>query len=425
MKNIIQHFLFFLAKKILKKYHPDIIGITGSVGKTSAKEAIATVLESKFSVRTNIKNYNTEFGVPLTIIGAKSGGRNPLKWLAVFVKALFLVIYRHKNYPPILVLEMAADHPGDIAYLVKLAPCRVGVITAIGASHLEFFNTIENVVKEKQILISHLNSAGWAVLNMDDPLVYSLKEKTSAQLITYGLNNEANIYAEKITFEPDGSGVMAEIIVGQEHNFASFKNVLSTTELDSFLSAIAVGKIYGVSLAMAVDSLREFKFPPGRLNLISGLKKTLLIDDTYNSSPKAVKVALEVLSRIACPGRRWAVLGDMLELGDQTVVSHEEVGEWVKQFKVDLLITVGEKSKDTARVAEINGLAKEKVLCFDNNLSVGKFLQNEISEGDVILIKGSQGMRMERVVKEIMAEPLRAKELLIRQEEYWLKKTQN
>jgi len=422
MKYIIQRLLYFFSKMILKKYHPDIIGLTGSVGKTSAREAVYTVLKNKYSTRTNLKNYNTEFGVPLTIINSKSGGRNPFKWLAIFLKAFFLILFKTKKYPDILVLEMAADHPGDIEYLVKLTKPHVGIITAIGPSHLEFFNTIEEVIKEKENIIRFLKPEDWAILNNDDNLIMGMKKNTPAQVFTFGLTSEANIRAEKIEFEKDGSGIMAEIIFGQERNFASFKNVLSLSQLNSFLIGIAVGKKYGLQLSEAVDSLRDFKFPLGRLNLIKGIKNTLLIDDTYNSSPKAVKVALEVLSRLSCTGRRWAVLGDMLELGSFTESAHEEVGEWVKQYKVDLLITVGEKSKDTAKIAEINGLPKEKVLSFNNSVEAGKFIQNEIAAGDVILVKGSQGMRMEKIVKELMAEPLRAKELLIRQEDYWLKK---
>ncbi|HPL95278.1 MAG TPA: UDP-N-acetylmuramoyl-tripeptide--D-alanyl-D-alanine ligase [bacterium] len=422
MRYLIQKVLYFFSKAILKKYHPDVIGVTGSVGKTSAKEAIHTVLKNKYNTRTNLKNYNTEFGVPLTIINSPSGQHNPFKWLIIFLKALFLILFKTKKYPDVLVLEMAADHPGDIAYLAKLTQPHLGVITAIGPSHLEFFNTIEEVIKEKETLIRFLKTDDWAILNNDDSLVIGMKKNTTAKIFTFGLTSAANIRAEKVNFEKDGSGVMAEIICAGESNFASFKNVLSTSQLDSFLIALSVGKIYGIPLSEAVDSLRDFSFPPGRLNLIKGIKNTTLIDDTYNSSPKAVKVALSVLSRLSCSNRRWAVLGDMLELGSLTESAHEEVGEWVKQFKVDILVTVGEKSKDTAKIAEINGLSREKVLSFNNSIEAGKFLQNEIMTGDVILVKGSQGMRMEKIVKELMGEPLRAKELLVRQEDYWLKK---
>ncbi len=422
MKKIIQKILYFLSKKILKKYKPEIIGITGSVGKTSTKEAIFWILKEKFNVRKNIKNYNTEFGVPLTIINAKSGGKNILKWLIVFFKTFKLILFKNKNYPKILILEMAADHPDDIKYLTKLAPCKIGVVTAIGPSHLEFFENIQNIIKEKQILISHLEKNNFAILNADDNLVYPMRKKTQANILTFGISENAKIRAENIEFEKDGSGLMCKILDNQKETFANFKNILSLSQLSSFLSAVAVAKIYNINLQDAVDSLRNFKFPAGRLQIIQGIKKTLIIDDTYNSSPKAVKVALEVLSRLNCAGRRWAVLGDMLELGAHTETAHQEVGEWIKQFKVDRLVVVGEKSTDTLKVAETNGLKNERATSFANSIDAGKFLQNEIEEGDLILVKGSQGMRMEKIVKEIMAEPLRAKELLVRQSDEWLKK---
>lgn len=422
MKKIIEKALAFFAKQILKKYKPEIIGITGSVGKTSTKEVIFQVLKKRYKVRQNIKNYNTEIGVPLTIINAKSGGRNIFKWLVVFYKALKLILIKNKDYIKILILEMAADHPGDIKYLTKLALCKIGVITAIGPSHLEFFETLENVIQEKQILISHLGKSDYAILNVDDNLVYPMRQKTTANILTYGTKSNAKIRAEDINYNSNGQGVKCKIVIDQEYINAEFKNILSMSQLSSLLAGIAVAKVYGINLNEAVDSLRNFKFPAGRLQIIPGIKNTLIIDDTYNSSPKAVKVALEVLSRLSCSGKRWAVLGDMLELGAHTETAHQEVGEWIKQFKVDNLVVVGEKSTDILKTAETNGLSNENAVSFSTSEDAGKFIQNEIRQGDLILVKGSQGMRMEKIVKEIMAEPLRAKELLVRQDKEWIGK---
>lgn len=430
MKNIIQKILYFLSKKILKKYQPEIIGITGSVGKTSTKEAIFTVLKNKFKVQRNIKNYNTEIGVPLTIINAKSGDKNIFKWLKVFCQGVWLIIKRDEDYPQILILEMAADHPGDIEYLTKLAPCKIGVITAIGPTHLEFFETVANVIREKEFLVSHLSEDGWTILNSDDNLVYPMRRKSKARILTYGWGEKAQIKAREINYNQNGKGIQCKVTDGQSLVPAEFKNILSTSQLSSLLAAIAVAKVHKINTIDTINSLKNFKFPRGRLQLIRGIKNTLIIDDTYNSSPKAVKIALEVLSRLKCDSRRWAVLGDMLELGGYTETAHSEVGEWVKEFKVDILVTVGERSKDTARLAEtsgsagltISGLSKEHVISFDKSEEAGKFIQSEIESGDLILVKGSQGMRMEKIVKEIMAEPARAEELLVRQDKEWLKK---
>ncbi len=412
MKKIIEKILAFFAKKILKKYKPEIIGITGSVGKTSTKEVVFQVLKEKFNVRQNIKNYNTELGVPLTIINAKSANKNIFKWLIIFLKAIKLILFKNKNYPNILILEMAADHIGDIKYLTNLAPCKIGIVTAIGPSHLEFFKTLENIIKEKQVLVSHLDKNSYAILNSDDKLVYPMIQETLANILTYGTNLNAKIRAENVNYNSNGKGISCKIISDQEVIQANFKNILALSQLSSFLAGIAVAKVYNIDLQNAVNSLQNFKFPAGRLQIIPGIKNTLIIDDTYNSSPKAVKVALEVLSRLNCNGKRWAILGDMLELGVHTETAHQEVGEWIKQFKVDRLVVVGEKSTDISTDA----------VSFANSEQAGKFIQNEIQQNDVILVKGSQGMRMEKIVKEIMAEPLRAKELLVRQDVEWIGK---
>ena len=168
LKKLIAWKLRWLAKLILKKYQPKIVGVTGSVGKTSTKEAIFTVLSSKFRVRKNIKNYNNELGVPLSIIGRKSGYKNPFAWLGIFFEAFGLIIFRQKSYPDILVLEMGADKPGDIKYLTDIAPCQVGVFTGVSHVHTEFFKTLKKIAQEKRIIITQLNSAGFAILNFDN-----------------------------------------------------------------------------------------------------------------------------------------------------------------------------------------------------------------------------------------------------------------
>jgi len=442
MKKIIEKILASLAKKILKKYNPEIIGITGSVGKTSTKEAVFAVLKDNFNVRQNIKNYNTELGVPLTIINAESGGKNIFKWLRVILKGWKLILFKNNSYPKILILEMAADHPCDIFYLTHLAPCNIGVVTAIGPAHLEFFGNIEKIIKEKEILVTHLKKDGWAILNADDDLVRPMTDNTQAKVLSYGLSDKAQIKASEVKYtditDSNGfvrkemkAGIRCKITLchselvsesrGQQI-MAEFKNILSISQLSSLLAAMAVAKIYKINLQEAVNNLKDFKFPKGRLQLILGIKNTLIIDDTYNSSPKAVKVTLEVLSRMQCKGRRWAVLGDMLELGSFTQDAHKQVGEWIKQYKIDNLVTVGERARDIAQIAEIDGLSKESVVSFDNSIDAGKFIQNEISQGDLILVKGSQGVRMEKIVKEIMAEPMKAEQLLVRQSKEWTKK---
>lgn len=426
MKTLVQWLLAKLVKLILKKYKPDVIGVTGSFGKTSTKEAIFTVLSSKFNVRQNVKNYNNEIGLPLTIIGSNSKGRSVFGWLAVFIKALSLIIFRDKKYPEILVLEMAVDHPGDMFYLTNLAPCKIGVVTAIGPVHIEFFKTIERIAKEKSVMVSHIDKNGWAILNCDNEYVSEMENITRARIMTYGINNnDVDIKASEISVSQHDSGKISGLSFKLFYKGSSvpvlLPNILGEHLIYAALAAAAIGTVYGLNMVDIASALREFKAPNGRMNLIDGIKNTHIIDDTYNAGPDSTIAALNVLGKIATDKKKFAVLGDMLELGDYTESSHREVGKSVYDNKIDYLVVVGTRAEYIASEAEKQGLDKDNIFAFAESEKAGLFLQDKIEEGDFVLVKGSQGMRMEKIVKEIMAEPLRAQELLVRQDKRWLK----
>jgi len=417
-----------LAKWVLNKYQPKIIGLTGSVGKTSTKEAIYTVLSSKFRVWKNIKNYNNELGVPLSILGMESGFKNPIAWFGVFARGLCMVLFRKKDYPEYLVLEMGADKPGDIKYLVDLVPCNAGVVTAIGPTHLELFGSLEKVVREKQYIVSHLKVDDYAILDADEELVMGMKEKTRAHVITYGFSEGAAVQATELDIS---AGPSSDPWVDMQIKGVSFKlkykgsfvpvflhGVLGKHQVYAALAAAAVGVTYGMNLADISAALKDYKSPAGRMRLIRGIKHTSIIDDTYNSSPLAATAALNVLKEVKVSGRKFIALGDMLELGAYTEQGHREVG-MVASEVADVLICVGERSKSTADAAKEAGMSEDRVFRFGDTTEAGKFIQRRINQGDIVLIKGSQGARMERVVKELMAEPLKAGELLVRQGKEW------
>lgn len=419
-----------LAKQVLNKYKPKIVGITGSVGKTATKEAIYTVLSSQFRVWKNIKNYNNEIGVPLSILGLESGYKNPLAWLWVFVKGLGLLLFRKNDYPEILVLEMGADKPGDIKYLIDLVPCNVGVITAIGRVHEEFFGSLEKIIKEKHTIVSRLKKDDFAILNADEVLVMDAQEKTRAKVITFGFSENADV---RVTEMNVSAGPSADPWVDAQINGLSFKliykgsavpvflpSVLGEYQVYSALAAAAVGFSFGLNGVAVSEALKNYKSPPGRMILLPGIKHTSIIDDTYNSSPMAAVAALKLLEKIQVSDKKFAAFGDMMELGAYTEKGHQEVGEKAAEV-VDVLVTVGERAKYIAQGARANGMPEDRVFSFGNTLEAGKFIQQRIKSGDIILIKGSQAARMERVVKELMAEPLKAKELLVRQGLEWQK----
>lgn len=407
-----------------------MVGITGSIGKTSTKEAVARVLSSRFNVRANYKNYNNEIGVPLTIIGVgQSPRRSLIGWLDVVIKGLRLLLIKDKNYPEILVLEMGADKPGDIQYLVEMAPCKVGVLTYISHAHTEFFKTIKRIAQEKRIILSHLGNDGFAILNYDCPLVLENAGVTKAEKISYGLKEGADLRATDINVITDESTLMPlglNFKVNYKGNIVPvfLPGFVSNTIIPAALAAVSVGTVYGINLVEAAEALRGFQPIPGHMRPVSGIKNTLILDDTYNSSPTAVKAALEVLVNIPVPpeSNRFAVLGDMLELGPETETAHREIGFKVAELGIDFLITVGKASKGTADAAKEAGLDENKIASFSNSVEAGRFLQEKLKRGDAVLVKGSQGSRMEKIVREVMAEPLEAPKLLCRQDKFWLER---
>jgi len=420
--------LAYFAKRVIKKYNPLIIGVTGSVGKSSTKEAIYTVLKDEFKVRRSLKNYNNETGLPLTIFGFSSPGKNIVGWLSIFFQVYRMLLFRI-NYPEILILEMAADHPGDIKYLVNIAPLKIGVITAVGLTHTEFFKNIDSVAKEKQILLSNLGKKDWAILNIDNEQVGAMSDKTSAQILTFGLSEKADIQATEIQVDqelldegaPQIEGLTFKVHYRGSTVPAFLTKTINQAQIYSVLGAIAVGLALGLNLIDIIKTLPKYKALPGRLNIIAGIRETLLLDDTYNSSPQAVKLSLVSLDKIEItPGaRKWVVLGDMLELGELSKNAHQEIGQKIHNMNFDYLVVVGKEASQISEGAKHSGMAQARIFNFENSLEAGNFLQSKIHKGDVILIKGSQGVRLEKIVKKIMLKPEQAKKLLVRQGKEW------
>lgn len=425
MIKILHYLLKHLAIAVLKKYRPLVIGITGSVGKTSTKEAVFSVLRHHFKVRRSLKNYNNEIGVPLTILGVASGGHSFFKWLDVILQSLFL-LWKKADYPEILILEMGADKIGDIKYLVKFVPCDIGVVTAVSEVHLEFFGSVGNIIKEKQKIITHLKESHLAVLNGDDQNVLTMKSATQAKVVTFGFNDNVDVRATDVKVsQKQGEIGTAFKLHSQGSVLPVFlPKALGKQQVRAALVAIAIAGSFKLNLLDVAENLRTYQAPPGRTNLIKGIKNSLLIDDSYNASPISVKAALDLLQEIKVVegAKKIAVLGAMLELGGYSEAGHQEVGKIAAQVGVDMLVAVGEKTRDIIRGAVTAGLPEEKTFYFDNNHDAGLFVQNKLKEGDLALIKGSQGARMEQITKELMAEPLRVSELLVRQSEEWLKK---
>ncbi|MFA6047588.1 MAG: UDP-N-acetylmuramoyl-tripeptide--D-alanyl-D-alanine ligase [Parcubacteria group bacterium] len=425
----LEKILRLMAVLVLKKYHPRIIGITGSVGKTSAKEAIFTVLASHGSVRKNEKNYNNEIGLPLTIIGTETGGDSLAGWMRVFLKWTGLVAYPAK-YPEFLILEIAADRPGDVKYLVDFVKPELGVITDISGSHLEFFKTLEGITKEKGYLAKNVKENGAAILNIDNPQLKKLKNETKSRVLTFGFGEEADIRATDVLYnyasnEQNGNRELKGLSFKLNYKGTSMpmrlNNILAEHSIYSALAGVAVGIEMGLNLVEIGKALENFSLPSGRMNLIRGIKNTILIDDTYNASPVSTAAALKVFKSIEAK-RKIAVLGDMLELGINTEPGHREVAREFLASGGNIFMAVGRRMEQAIDELKKHNIDENRIFHFRSPMEAGLKLQEIMHEGDLILIKGSQGMRMEKIVEEVMAEPLRAPQLLCRQDEKWRKK---
>ncbi len=424
MKSFIQRQLAKKARKLIEKHKPIIIGVTGSVGKTSTRNAIATLLSAKYDVAPNIKNYNNEFGLPLTILGRTSPGKSALGWLSVLLSS-------PKKISDVFVLEYAIDHPGDMELLCQIAKPRIAVMTRISPVHAEHFRSIEQLAEEKAKLLEAVPQDGLVVLNADDPRVMGVVKHAHAPHLTYGFSSSANVQAvdytmwtrEDLSFEPGElfSKLSFGVIQDDARLDLEIKNGLGKSVVSSLLAAIAVARHLGISNEQIFSSVPHLAFEPGRMNPIPGIKGSLILDSSYNAAPASMEAALEVLGefRPTENGRRIAVLGQMAELGQYSEQEHRMIGLKAAEIGADLLVTVGEMARDIRRGAIEAGMEESQTQPFENSTEAGRWLDAQLKKGDIVLVKGSQSARMEKVVKDIMAEPLRANELLVRQEDYW------
>lgn len=423
--TILQTLLKYIARAIIAKYNPMIIGITGSVGKTSAKEAIRNVVARERTVRAPSKNFNNELGLPLTIIGDFKSIGGIFFWFFVVCKGIYIVLVRDKTYPEVLVLEYGIDRPNDMKKLLDIARPHIGVFTAMGKIpvHIEYFTGPEQVAKEKAKLIAQLPATGFAILNADDPLVMKAKGETRAQVVTFGTNEHAEVRISNFVNHFDGhsAGISMKLTYGGSFVPVRIDGALGEAQAITSAIASAVGLVFGMNLVSIAEILSKYEAPSGRLRCIQGIRESMIIDDTYNAAPKAMENAIDTLASLPAR-RRVAVLGDMLELGKYTLEAHEEIGKRIKKKGVDVLITVGLRGKLIAEAAQNVGMNQKSIFVTDTIDEAVRILEEKIQKGDLLLIKGSQGVRMERIVKRIMAEPEHANERLARQNSEWIAK---
>jgi UDP-N-acetylmuramoyl-tripeptide--D-alanyl-D-alanine ligase len=415
IKNTVLSVLMTLARIRLKRLRLFIVGVTGSIGKTSVKDAIYLLLEKRFRAYKSKGNYNTEFGLPLAILEQKSGFSSPLKWLRTMAGSVWSAFFGGRHMQ-MLILEMGVDKPGDMDYLLKVVQPQIGVMTHIKPVHMGEgqFKNLDDIFLEKRKLIDSLPEKGIAILNADDPYVVSLKDHTECRKFLYGASEIADLRLLETANSLGG----LEFTVSYKDNIVNVKTeLLGSFQVYVLLPAIAVALTQGFTLEEAAEILKDYRLPPGRMNPIPGIKDTLIIDSSYNASPDAVKNALDLLSESRT--RKVAVLGNMNELGSLSQDIHREIGQYVVG-KADVLLTVGDEAQWIYDEAQKSGFREDMICHFGDANAAAEFLQKIIRKHDTILVKGSQNkVRLERLVKKIMQEPERAQELLVRQGSEW------
>lgn len=418
-KSLVVTVLTWEAKAVLARHKPYIIGVTGNLGKTSTKDAIYSVMKDHFHVRRSEKSMNSEFGVPLTILGEKSGWNNPFRWLMIIARGFFVPFT--KEYPSHVVLEIGADRPGDIKRITSWIHPDITVVTQFGQVpvHIEFFENRDAIIQEKGYLVSALKKTGLFIYNADDHDAQKLLEKTDAKKQSIGIHHTADVQATNVRLFGDPiAGTEADIIAGETHEHLVLPEVVGKSPVYCALPSLLVAKYLGIDLTLACASLRDAAKPRGRMRILEGMNESTIIDDSYNASPKATEHGLKTLAEIDTRGRKIAVLGDMLELGTHTRDEHYNIGILAAK-SCHKLITVGIRSRVTAEGALDGKMLDENILQCDSAIDAGKELVNMVQKGDVIYVKGSQSMRMERAIKMILKESHNPNIVLVRQEVEW------
>src|SRR3989338_5715631 len=318
LKKIITLLLALAARAVVHRYHPRVVMVTGSVGKTSTKDAVAAVLATRFYVRKSEGNLNTEFGVPFTIFGTTVPHplHNPFAWLKVVKNALALLLLPN-HYPNLLVLEVGADKPGDLARILKIVAPDMVVVTRLPQVpvHVEAYASPEAVREEEFSPAYALRTAAPLIVSADDPYALEYAMRTSARLILYGTGGDAAARLDGIDFYTEGekvAGMRANARLREESQEYVVRGTVGTTQLLPIAAALAAASAFEIPLAEALEALQGYEPPPGRCRLLAGKHGSVIIDDSYNSSPAAVEEALATLKAFPNARRRIAVLRDML-----------------------------------------------------------------------------------------------------------------
>lgn len=415
-KKYIQKKLERYVVKYFRK-HPEVklVVVAGSVGKTSTKQAIATVLSQRYRVALHEGNHNTHLSAPLAILGIEFPEGNVKSigaWLSVFAAARERI--KEPTGVDVIIAEIGADHPGDITHFGSYLKPYIGLVTAITPEHMEFFNTIEAVAQEE---LAAANFSQLAIINRDDIEGRFAGYLTNSNVDTYGTSGVAEYRFEVDDFDVD-EGYKGSVIVPEfEQPFPASIKVAGEHSLRPAMGAVAVAVKMGMLPAEITAGLAMIRAVPGRMNILHGTENSIIIDDTYNSSPMAASSALQFLYSLQAP-QRIAILGSMNELGVTSATEHEKLGLMCDPAMLAWVITIGDDAeKYLAPAARQRGC---QVKSFKSAIDAGSFVHSVMEQGAAILAKGSQGdVYAEEAVKVLctMSDDLK----LVRQSPRWMK----
>jgi alanine racemase len=368
---------------VLRRDHPTIIAVTGSLGKTSVKEAIAALLSRRYRTFRSAGSQNDLFGLPLALGQFRPGC-------------------------PIAVLEMACDRFGEIGALAQMAPPQVAVVTCVCEAHLEYLGSLEAVAQEKGELVAALPPDGWAVLNADDPLVMGLAQR-APRVITFGQSPAADVVYRILRFDANGSELLIQN-EGRTHHLSV--RLVGPPSGPIVAAAVAVARLFGLAWDEIAAVLADFGPLPGRLRPLPGVQGALLLDDSYSAIPTSAMAALDALAGLP-GGRRVAVFGDMPTAHPLQAERLRLLGQHAAR-RVDRLVTCGDRAAVIAEAARAAGL-KEVHPTFTIEDAAARAREG-LEAGDIVLVKGDPESRMERVVERLLQDPSEARVLLVRQE---------
>ncbi len=365
--------LLDIASYYRDKFNIRLIGITGSVGKTTTKDFVSLVMSKRFKTLKTQKNFNNEIGLPMT---------------------LFNLTNEHEA----AVIEMGMSNFGEISRLSLTAKPNMCVITNIGYSHIENLGSRENILKAKMEILDGADENAPLILSKDDKLLKTVKVRESRKVIFYSISDSsADVFASDILTKSD----RIEFNINSDGNvYKAVINCLGEHNVKNALAAFCVGRECGIRPKDMIDAIGEFA-PDGIRQKVSDINGVKIIADCYNSSPDSAKSAIHTLSQIDTTGRKIAVLGDMLELGQFSKELHRSVGESVFEEKIDLLLCFGEMSEYYIKGAVKKGFDESKAKLFDSKKELSKYLKTEIKENDVVLFKASRGMKFESIIEEL------------------------